>query len=280
MVTAVSKKTGQFWTVKARHGTAIIKGLYPGRYKLVAPGYGDYLARTGDVARGVVHAGRPAFGSFRLTQRGGAFTGRLVASDDGTPLGRATVRIYDRSGAVIAATTTASNGTFRVGGRLGNLSSLSLVAFDGPLTAFFNPLEVRALSIRVNQTKNLGDVELPAKPSATLTGVTVDVSNPDIILAGATVTLLDAKNVQIATTTSGSDGAFVMDHRLIGQTGATLVIAPSDPAGYFGEGDTRCQYISTKRGVDFKSGEVADLGQVGMLRKTGGVCKAPLKGHI
>ncbi len=54
MVTAISKKTGQFWTMKARNGTADLRGVYPGRYTLIVPGYRDFFGKTGTVSRGKV----------------------------------------------------------------------------------------------------------------------------------------------------------------------------------------------------------------------------------
>lgn len=276
-VTAVSRTTGQFWTTKARHGTAVFKGLYPGRYRLVAPGYGSYLGRTGNVAHGQVHPGRTAFGSFRLTQRGGAFTGRLVASDDDSPVGKAVVRLYDAGGSVIAATTTAANGTFRVGGRLGTTKGISLIAFDGTHLDTFDTLRLRDLSVRAGQSKPLGDILLPAKPSASVTGYVVDAANRAIRLSGATVQLRNAKDAVIATSTSGADGEFVMDRRLAAQAGVSVVVAPAATTDYLGDPATRCEYRPSKHGgIVLETGVERDLGPVGILRKDDGTCHAPV----
>ena len=277
IVTAVSKSTGQFWTTKARNGTAVFQGLYPGRYKLVAPGYGDYLGRTGDIANGQVHPGRTAFGSFRLIQHGGAFTGRLLASDDDSPVGKATVRLYDARGAIVADATTAADGTFRVGGRLATMKGVTLVAFDGAHTATFDTLRIPALSIRTGQTKLLGDVVLPAKPSAAVSGYVVDASNKALTLAGAVVQLLNAKNEVVATTTSDADGAFLMDHRLTEQSGVSIVVQPGPTTDYLGDPATHCEYSSSKHGgIVLEVGVERDLGPVGMLRKAHGTCLAPI----
>jgi hypothetical protein len=277
IVTAVSKVTGQFWTTKAHNGTAVFKGVYPGGYRLVASGYGDYLAQSGDVSHGQVRPGRTAFGSFRLTQRGGAFTGRLVAGDDDSPVGRATVRLYDAGGAVIAAATTAADGTFRVGGRLGTTKGISLVVFDAAHMNTFDTLTMPALSIRTGQTKPLGDVVLPVLPSASVTGYVVDASNKAIELAGATVQLLNQKGVVIATTTSDADGAFLMDKRLGAQSGVSVVVQPGPTTDYLGDPATRCEYTSSKQGgIVLETGVERDLGPVGMVRKARGTCLAPV----
>ena len=46
-VTAVSKKTGQFWSKQVKGGNAVFQGLYPGKYKLVANGFGIWFGKTG-----------------------------------------------------------------------------------------------------------------------------------------------------------------------------------------------------------------------------------------
>jgi hypothetical protein len=277
MVTAVSKSTGQFWTTKARNGTAVFQGLYPGRYRLVAPGYGDFLGRTGDIANGQVRPGRTAFGSFRLTEHGGSFTGRLVAGDDDSPVGRATVRLYDVGGAIIAVATTAADGTFHIGGGLGTTKGISLVAFDSARLGTFDTLTVPALSIKAGQTKPLGDIVLPTLPSAAVSGYVVDASNKAITLAGATVQLLNARNVVIATTTSDADGGFLMDRRLTAQGGVTIVVQPGGTTDYLGDPATRCEYTSSKHGgIVLETDVERDLGPVGMIRKPRGTCLAPV----
>ncbi|MBZ5738659.1 carboxypeptidase-like regulatory domain-containing protein [Nocardioides mangrovi] len=277
VVTAISKQTGQFWTVKAKHGTVVLHGVYPGRYQLIVPGYGDFLARTGNVARGVVRAGRPAFGSFRLTQRGGAFTGRLLTGDDDEPVGKATVRIYDTAGAIVAETTTANDGTFRVGGRLGTMKTASLVAFAGSEMDYYDVLRVRGLSIKVNQTKDLGDLVLPAKPSATVVGEVVDASNTAISFAHATVQLTNAKGTVIGSTTSATDGSFTIDKHLLSQSGVSVVVTPAGNNVTLDGTTYSCQYVaSTHGGIVLEAGATRDLGLVGVARKTGGTCNAPL----
>ncbi|MEP9363616.1 carboxypeptidase regulatory-like domain-containing protein [Nocardioides sp. CN2-186] len=277
MVTAISKKTGQFWTMKARNGTAAFKGVYPGRYTLIVPGYQEFFGKTGTVSRGKVHAGRTAFGSFRLTQHGGAFTGRLVAGDDGTPVGKATVRLYAPTGDIVAVTTTAADGTFRVGGSLGTMTSVSLIAFDGANMQYYDTLRLRALSIKVSETKNLGDLELPAKPSASVVGTVVDASNKAVALGGATVQLKDAKGVVIGTTVSAADGSFTIDKKLLPQTGVSVVVAPTGTSSYLGVAPATCQYVSTSHaGIVLEADVERDLGVVGISRKSPGTCNIPV----
>ena len=45
-MTAVSKETGQFWSKQVKGGSADFQGLYPGKYKLVANGFGVWFGKT------------------------------------------------------------------------------------------------------------------------------------------------------------------------------------------------------------------------------------------
>ena len=154
--TAVSRASGQFWTAKIRQGSVTFQGLFPGRYKIVVPDVGRWIGRTGAVKNGVVRGGRTAFGSFALTQQGGQFTGKLVREDGTSAMGGATVRLYDKSGALVAETKSASTtGVFRVGGSLRTQSGMTLVAFNA-FDDTYKQITKPGLSIAINQTKSLG----------------------------------------------------------------------------------------------------------------------------
>lgn len=158
--TAISRRTGQFWTSKVRQGSVSFQGLFPGRYRIVVPDVGRWIGRTGSVKNGVVRAGRTAFGSFRLTQRGGAFTGTLVREDGGMPMQGATVRLFDSSGAMVSETTSSTTGYFLVGGRLRAQSGMTVVAFNS-FDPNYDRISVEGLSIELNQDKSLGTLVMP-----------------------------------------------------------------------------------------------------------------------
>lgn len=124
-VTAVNRRTGQFWVARSQRGQVTLAGLHPGRYRITVPGAGDYLSRTGNV--GKVTAGNFRFTSFRLTKRGGWFTGRAVDAADGDGLPGVTVSVYDSSGSLRAKTKTTADGGFRAGGSFGNEKQLTVV---------------------------------------------------------------------------------------------------------------------------------------------------------
>ena len=163
--TAISRRTGQFWTSKVRQGSVSFQGLFPGRYRIVVPDVGRWIGRTGSVKNGFVRAGRTAFGSFRLTQRGGAFTGTLVREDGGMPMQGATVRLFDRSGAMVSETTSSTTGYFLVGGRLRAQSGMTVVAFNS-FDPNYDRISVEGLSIELNQDKSLGTLVMPRAETA------------------------------------------------------------------------------------------------------------------
>jgi len=169
-VTAVSRKTGQFWTEKVSGGTVTFRGLYPGSYDLVVPYAGDYLGATVPVT-GRVKAGRASFGTARLTERGGAVGGAVVdGSDPGRTLSPVTVTLYDGTGAQLAQTTTASDGTFRVGGALPSSAGLSVVVQPAGVNppylqsssyCRFGSLTVPGVAVTAGATTSLGQLALP-----------------------------------------------------------------------------------------------------------------------
>ncbi|MEI5671835.1 MULTISPECIES: MSCRAMM family protein [unclassified Nocardioides] len=131
-VTAVSKKTGQWWTATARGGKVTFRGLYPGRYTLVAPGNGDWLARTGPIAGANVRPGRADLASrFTWTKRGAWVTGRVVDGKSGQALGKVTVTLYSSGGQALATTTSGSTGLFKLSGQLTTSSNLTLQVRPG-----------------------------------------------------------------------------------------------------------------------------------------------------
>lgn len=132
-VTAVSRKTGQFWTAKLSRGSATFAGLYPGRYKLVVPNIGYYFGREGVVKGGNVKPSRPAFGSFRLTKRGGWLTGTAFdAHDLSSTLNGAQILLFDKAGTKLAEARSNADGRFRLDGLIGTQSGLTVVVNPNP----------------------------------------------------------------------------------------------------------------------------------------------------
>lgn len=162
-VTAVSRKTGQWWTATARGGKVTFRGLYPGRYRLVAPGNGDYLAQTRAIQGAQVRSGRADLASrFVWTKRGASITGRLLDGNDAsTPMSGVEVTLYDRGGSAIGSTRTTGSGAFRFGGQLTSQSGLTVVATGGWMQAAqwcnYERLSIGAVKVTTGRVTPLGN---------------------------------------------------------------------------------------------------------------------------
>ncbi|MCW2773523.1 MAG: hypothetical protein JWN91_1849 [Nocardioides sp.] len=136
VVTAVSKATGQFWSAKVTGGNVVFQGLYPGKYKLVANGFGVWFGRTGAIEGANVRAGKADFGTFTYTKRGGWVSGTVVdgGSDDGSdfPMKDSVVRLFDAGGAELTSTTADENGHFTLSGQFGTMNGLTVTVDPNP----------------------------------------------------------------------------------------------------------------------------------------------------
>ncbi|WP_224123027.1 carboxypeptidase-like regulatory domain-containing protein [Nocardioides mangrovi] len=180
VVTAVSKKTGQFWSVKSTGGSAVFQGLYPGRYKLVANGFGNWFAKTAAVQGGKVKPGRTAFGTFTYTKRGGWVTGNIIDGTSGTRLQKpfssstgAKIDLYSTEGALIGTGYSDDDGDFKVEGQLSTQSGVTLVVTPpadsggymiGDGYCQYDGTQVADLSITIGQESDAGAVEVPRHP--------------------------------------------------------------------------------------------------------------------
>ncbi|ABL83450.1 MULTISPECIES: carboxypeptidase regulatory-like domain-containing protein [unclassified Nocardioides] len=131
-LTVMSKQTGQWWTDTSSNGTFVFKGAYPGGYTAKFDGAGVWFAAEGAVKNATVRSGRPAFGKFRLTKRGGWVTGTLVDGGDPTfalappfeGAKGATVTLYNADGDPIATGFSDAEGNFKVEGQIATQSGL------------------------------------------------------------------------------------------------------------------------------------------------------------
>ncbi|MCW2790985.1 MAG: hypothetical protein JWO76_83 [Nocardioides sp.] len=176
-VTAVSRKTGQFWTARASHGSVSFAGLFPGRYKLVAPGSGNYLGRTGPVTNGRVKPGRVAFGSFRLTTRGATVSGIVVdGEDEGYGLAKAQVILFDKAGVRIADTRTNGEGQFFFATQLTTQAGMVVAVNPDPDAGGYEQSSYgyckflkrssAPFSITTSRDTDVGAIALPHAPAA------------------------------------------------------------------------------------------------------------------
>ncbi len=65
--------------------------------------------------------------------------------------------------------------------------------------------------------------------------------------------------------------------RLGNQSNMSIVVQPGPYTDYIGSDTQRCQYRWTEHGgISFTAGEDKNLGVVGLSRKDGGICRAPV----
>ncbi|MFI5427360.1 hypothetical protein [Aeromicrobium sp. UC242_57] len=123
-VTAVNKRTGEFWVRRISGGALSLRGLTSGSYTLTVPDTNGYFGRTVHLPR--VRAGQTRAVSINLPTRGGTFTGTVRDQDGVTALKNASIRLRTADGRVWETTTNAS-GRFSIGGTLrGPLSGITI----------------------------------------------------------------------------------------------------------------------------------------------------------
>ena len=173
-VTVTSKATGQWWTARAKRGTVRFRGLHPGRYTLKFDGSGPWLPATLRVRKAKVRSNRAAFGSVRLTRRGGWVTGTVVDAADPTRPARAIagarVSLRTAAGREVASTTSSPNGAFTLSGPLTTQSGMSVVVtpregddswLQGQDWCMFSSGTRTAVSLTTGRATDLGPVPLP-----------------------------------------------------------------------------------------------------------------------
>lgn len=177
-VTAVSKATGQFWTVRASRGTAVFAGLYPGKYRMVAPGVGSWLPQEGGIAGAKVpgNGGADLVSVFTWTRPAASVQGYVVdAEHPELDLEGARVRLFAADGRLLGTARTDASGQFFLGGQLLTQTGVTAVvdpdpangsAYLGekPYRCRFGTTEVAGIALEVGTTTQLGELPLPYLP--------------------------------------------------------------------------------------------------------------------
>lgn len=123
-VTAVNKRTGEYWVRKVSRGALSLRGLTSGTYTLMVPDTYGYFGRTVTLPR--VKPGQTRAVNVNLPVKGGTFTGTVRDQDGRTALKNASVRMRTTDGRVWE-TTTNSAGRFSIGGTLrGPMSGVTI----------------------------------------------------------------------------------------------------------------------------------------------------------
>lgn len=180
-VTAVSKKTGQFWSKQVKGGNAVFQGLYPGKYKLVANGFGIWFGKTGSVEGARVKSGKTDFGKFTYTKRGGWVTGDLVdGGNTDYPLEKpfdtapgTKLDLYSAGGTLLATAFADSSGHFTVQGQISTQTDMTLVVTPGYESGGymrgegycqFDQTSVASVEVTISQETDIGTVLVPRHP--------------------------------------------------------------------------------------------------------------------
>lgn len=203
VVTAVSRRTGQFWTASARRGLVSFSGLAPGRYVLHVGGYGDWFGTTARPAVRV-RSGKVAVTHVSLTRRGAQVTGRIVdAARPSVPLAEVQVLLYDAQGRQVGVRRTGSDGRFTFGGQLTTQTGMIVVAQPDPANGSdflgvepnrcrFTRAQTAPFGVVTGEVRGLADLALPhattqdrpsclpasASPSASASASTSPSSSP------------------------------------------------------------------------------------------------------
>jgi hypothetical protein len=175
-VTAISKASGQFWTVKATKGVAIFNGLFPGKYSMVVPRVGIYLADQGPIAGADVKSGRADLvSSFTWTKLAARMTGTVV--DGRYPdyeMKDVIVELRDADGNKLTSTVTNDQGKFWMNIGTPTLKNVTVRIKPGGFTApymqgeeycKFGSSETPQLSVAKGDELDLGTLALPHLPS-------------------------------------------------------------------------------------------------------------------
>ena len=176
-VTAVSKATGQFWTVKARGGEAIFSGLFPGGYRMVAPGVGRYLPQSGVIKGAKVKSGKDDLASsFTWTKRGATITGAVVDQEHpDAGMEDVLVQAFSAAGALLGSATTDDEGIFTVTGPITSQEGITVKIqpgganppyLQGTFYCKYAAAETDGVRVRTGEDTVVGILELPQLPTS------------------------------------------------------------------------------------------------------------------
>ena len=175
-VTAVSRASGQFWTVKARGGEAIFSGLFPGKYRMVAPGTGRYLPQEGPIRGAKVKPGKDDLASsFTWTRPGATISGDVVDEEHlEAPLEDVQVQAFSADGVRLGSASTDADGLFTITGPITTQSGITVVIgpggdnppyLQGTFYCKYGTTSRAGVTVRTGEDTRLGTLVLPQLPT-------------------------------------------------------------------------------------------------------------------
>ncbi|QGG42376.1 carboxypeptidase-like regulatory domain-containing protein [Aeromicrobium yanjiei] len=166
-VTAVNRRTGEYWVRKISRGALSLTGLTPGSYVLTVPDTAGYFGRT--LTLPSLRAGQTRRPNVNLPTTAGTFTGQIVDATSGNPIPNISVRLTDSSGKVQQELPASSTGTFSIGGTLRAQSgvTVTIFAYDKIGEHYYLPRSFSGLQIADNQTLDLNTISGDTLPNGT-----------------------------------------------------------------------------------------------------------------
>ncbi len=162
-VTAVNKKTGEYWVKKVASGNISLRGLTPGPYRLEVPDTAGYFGGSFNI--GSLRAGARRNVTVDLSTRGGTFTGQAV-DKNGVGIPNISVRLSDAQGRVLDERPTNQDGTFAIGGTARQQGGVKVTIF--PYSTIqghtYQPWTSPVLTIINNRDQSVGRVTLEREP--------------------------------------------------------------------------------------------------------------------
>lgn len=154
-VTAVNKRTGEYWVRKISSGGLSLTGLTAGPYTLTIPDTSGYFGRT--VALPSVRAGKTRSISVNLPTRAGTISGTVVDAVSRKPIPNISVRLTDSSGKTQQELPATAAGKFVLGGTIRPRSGMTVTifAYDRIGEHYYAARTFTGLSISNNTTLNL-----------------------------------------------------------------------------------------------------------------------------
>ncbi|MFC5679680.1 carboxypeptidase-like regulatory domain-containing protein [Aeromicrobium endophyticum] len=161
-VTAVNKKTGEYWVQKVSHGNLSLRGLTPGPYRLDVPDTGGWFGGSFSIGR--VRAGGMRDTTINLATRGGTFSGTVVDSSSQPAYGipNISVRLEDAQGRTLDERPANQDGTFTIGGTARQQPGVTvLVLAYAPIKErSYAPYRTKTLNLVNNTAQDLGVISM------------------------------------------------------------------------------------------------------------------------
>jgi hypothetical protein len=161
-VTAVNKKTGEYWVQKVANGNVSLRGLTPGPYRLDVPDTNGWFGGSFSIGR--LRAGGRRDTTINLATRGGTVSGTVVDASSSPAYGipNISVRLADAQGRTLDERPTNQDGTFSIGGTARQQAGVTVTVFAyAPIKErSYAPYTSGSLTLLDNTAQSLGVIQM------------------------------------------------------------------------------------------------------------------------